>query len=64
MRKLCATRSRRTMGRNKQLRKQLTGHMKNIRRHEEKMERELRKPEPDMRLVSKWERDIDRARAK
>lgn len=38
--------------------------MKNIRRHEEKIEQENRKPEPNMRLVSKWERDIDRARAK
>lgn len=52
------------MGRNKQLCKKLAGHMKNIRRHGEKIEHEMRKPEPDMRLVSKWERDIDRARAK
>jgi hypothetical protein len=32
-----------------------------IREHEEKIGAELRKSAPDIRLIRKWERDIDRA---
>lgn len=50
------------MGRNKQLRKKISGHMKNIARHEAKIEQELNKAQPDMLLIRKWEGDIDIAR--
>ena len=36
--------------------------MKNIARHEAKIEQELNKAQPDMLLIRKWEGDIDIAR--
>ncbi|PYV35639.1 MAG: hypothetical protein DMG22_01735 [Acidobacteria bacterium] len=49
------------MGKNKQLRKRIAGLLRNVRRHEEKIEAELRKPVPDSSYIRKWEREIDTA---
>jgi len=33
-----------------------------IQEHEEKIAEELQKTTPDVRLIRKWERDVDKAR--
>jgi hypothetical protein len=47
------------MGRNKQLRKRIAGQRRVIARHEEKIEVELRQPNPDRGYITKWQREID-----
>jgi len=49
------------MGKNKQIRKRIAGHQRVIREHEDKIAAELQKSTPDIRVIRKWERDIDRA---
>lgn len=49
------------MGKNKQTRKRIAGQQHVIREHEEKIAQELQKSTPDIRLIHKWERDIDKA---
>jgi predicted nucleic acid-binding Zn-ribbon protein len=50
------------MGKNKQVRKKVASHLRNIRRHEAKVEAELRKTAPDSGYIRKWKREIDIAR--
>lgn len=49
------------MGKNKQTRKRIAGQQHVIREHEEKIARELQKSSPNLSLIRKWERDIDKA---
>jgi len=49
------------MGKNKQLRKRIRGQFRVVEVHHEKIARELEKQLPDMRLIRKWNKDIDRA---
>jgi hypothetical protein len=49
------------VGKNRQLRKRIAGQQRVIREHEDKVAQELRKRTPDIRLIRKWERDIDKA---
>ena len=49
------------MGRNQQLRKRIAGQQRVIREHEDKIAEELQRGAPDIRLIRKWERDIDKA---
>lgn len=50
------------MGRNKQLRKRITGQLRTIAEHQAKIERELAKPNPNLLRIGKWQKDIDIAR--
>lgn len=50
------------MGRNKQLRNRIAGLLRNISRHQAKIELELRKPAPNAEWIRGWEREIDTAR--
>jgi len=49
------------VGRNQQLRKRIAGQQRVIREHEDKIAEELQRGAPDIRLIRKWERDIDKA---
>jgi hypothetical protein len=49
------------VGKNKQVRKRIAGQQRVIRQHEDKIAEELRRSTPDIRLIRKWERDIDKA---
>lgn len=49
------------MGKNKQLRKRIRGQFRVVEEHQQKITRELEKESPDMRLIRKWNKDIDRA---
>jgi hypothetical protein len=49
------------VGRNQQLRKRISGQQRVIREHEDKVAEELQRAAPDIRLIRKWEKDIDRA---
>jgi len=49
------------MGRNKHIRKRIAGQQRVIREHEDKIAEELRQSTPDIRLIRKWERDVDKA---
>ena len=49
------------MGKNKQTRKRIAGQQRVIRQHEDKIAQELQKDEPEILLIRKWERDIDKA---
>ena len=49
------------MGKNKQIRKRIAGQLRVIRDHEEKIAEELLKATLDIRVIRKWERDIDKA---
>ena len=49
------------MGETKQIRKRIAGQQPVIREHEEKIAEELQKNTPDIRLIRKWERDVDKA---
>ena len=46
------------VGQNKRLRKRLQGLEYQIQVHQEKVRRELGKPQPDWGLIVKWEREI------
>ena len=50
------------MGKNKQLRKRITGQLRTIAEHQAKIKRELTKPNPNFPRIRKWEKDIDIAR--
>lgn len=50
------------MGKNKQLRKRITGLYRVIEAHQLKIQDELRKNLPDAGFIRKWEREIDIAR--
>ncbi|HET7215416.1 MAG TPA: hypothetical protein VFL79_17635 [Terriglobia bacterium] len=49
------------MGKNKQSRKRIRGQFRVVEEHQQKITRELEKESPDMRLIRKWNKDIDRA---
>ena len=49
------------MGKNKQIRKRIAGQQRVIRQHEDKIAHELEKDVPEILLIRKWERDIDKA---
>ncbi|HEY6293102.1 MAG TPA: hypothetical protein VI455_16240 [Terriglobia bacterium] len=49
------------MGKNRQIRKRIAGQQHVIRQHEDKITEELHKGTPNIRLIRKWERDIDKA---
>jgi hypothetical protein len=49
------------VGKTKQIRKRIVGQQRVIREHEEKIAEELQKNTPDIRLIRKWERDVDKA---
>lgn len=49
------------MGKNKQLRKRIRGQYRVVEKHQTKIAREIKKPLPDVRLIRKWEREIDKA---
>lgn len=46
------------MGRSKKLRKGIESLERQIQIHGDKIQSELRKPNPDSDLIAKWERDI------
>lgn len=46
------------VGQKKRLRKRLEGLEYQIQVHQEKVRRELGKPQPDWGLIGKWEREI------
>ena len=48
------------MGRNKELRKQIRGHLRVIRKHIDKIDLEYAEPYPDRRNIAKWKEDIER----
>jgi len=50
------------MGKNKQLRRRIAGLLRNIHRHQEKIETELRKLAPNAEWIRGWEGEIDAAR--
>jgi hypothetical protein len=50
------------MGKNKEIKKRITGQLRTIAKHQSKIESELKKPAPDFILIRKWEKDIDIAR--
>ncbi|PZA06994.1 MULTISPECIES: hypothetical protein [unclassified Meiothermus] len=49
-------------GENKKLRKQIESLEAVIAEHEAKIAREQAKPQPDVTLIRKWQKDIERAR--
>lgn len=51
------------MGRNKDIRKHIEGHERNIWKHKLKIENELRSDFPRADMLKKWESDIKRAEA-
>jgi hypothetical protein len=50
------------MGKNKQLQRRIAGLLRNISRHQAKIESELRKPSPNAEWIRGWEREIDTTR--
>jgi len=50
------------MGKNKHLRERIAGLLRNVSRHQAKIESELRKPAPNAEWIRGWEREIDTAR--
>jgi hypothetical protein len=50
------------MGKNKQLRRRIAGLLRNISRHQARIESELRKTSPNAEWIRGWEREIDTAR--
>ena len=46
------------MGRNKHLRKVIKAKLRNIQDHIDKINSELDKPEPNIGLIRKWQKDI------
>ena len=50
------------MGRNKHLRKLISGQLRTIEGHQKKVEAELQKDSPNLARIRKWEKDIDIAR--
>ena len=47
------------MGRNKVLRKKISGELRVISEHYQKIQEEYEKSYPDQQLIAKWERDIE-----
>lgn len=46
------------VGRNKKLRKKITGLEEQVSKHREKIEEEKKKPQPDKGVVTHWEAEI------
>jgi hypothetical protein len=46
------------VGRNKDIRKKIQGHRRQIALHEEKIQRELSKPNPDYDAIRDWQTHI------
>ncbi len=46
------------MSKNKHIRKLITGQLRNIARHQDKIQKELREPTPNMDSIRNWEREI------
>jgi hypothetical protein len=52
------------VSKNKQLDKKIAGQERQIELHQQKIEAEFAKPEPNYRLIHKWELDITVFQAK
>jgi peptidoglycan hydrolase CwlO-like protein len=50
------------MGRNKNLRKKIAGHQRVIDDHEEKIQLEWTKANPDESQIAQWQREIEAAK--